>query len=93
MGELLFVSTHPFTCLRFWVNNPKRQTSKWQPCSASTQVTTTTLQKNLTEKIKWYMTPLGKNVNNIFLTKLLYRKNILHKKILTKKILTKKIYT
>ena len=24
-------------------------------CSASTQVTTTTLQKNLTEKIKWYM--------------------------------------
>ena len=33
----------------------KQKTTIWR---ASTQVTTTTLQKNLTEKIKWYMTTL-----------------------------------
>ena len=63
-----------------------------QACRASTQVTTTTLQKNLMEKIKWYMVTLRKNMNNLFLTKHAYRKNIIHKKMLsTKKNIDKKI--
>ena len=67
------------------------------PCRASTQVTTTTLQKNLTAKIKWYMAPFVKNMNNIFLTKHVYKKkhitqkNIVNKKILIKKHIHKKI--
>ena len=69
----------------YWVVAQYGTRHKVLTCSASTQVTTTTLQKNLTEKIKWYMATLWKSMNNIFLAKHVYRKNIIHKKILSTK--------
>ena len=60
-------------------------------CRASTQVTTTTLQKNLTEKIKWYIkkTLPKKNVGKKYLSIKKYlstKKNICQQKKLLKKI-------
>ena len=51
----MFVSTHSIQFVVFGGSTSKNDKLNRQICSASTQVTTTTLQKNLTAEIKWYI--------------------------------------
>ena len=55
IGALLSVRTLLYFCLIACGDSHTVSNKSTQTCRASTQVTTTTLQKNLTAKIKWYI--------------------------------------